>query len=470
VTGNPGFDDTDGVLAVARAVRSGERSAVDVIAAHLDAAAHAQGTLNAFTLIDHDRALAAADQIDMLVAGGEDPGPLAGVPIAVKDLIAHQGRPTTNGGGFPAEIPDTTAPCIARLERAGAVILGRVGLHEFAFGFSSENHWFGPVRNPWDPALSPGGSSGGSAAAVAAGLAAAALGTDTGGSVRVPAALCGVVGLKVTHGRVPLTGVTPLAASLDTVGPLARSVADAAAVYGAIAGDDPTDPWSMPQPVVMPAGPADLEGVRIGVPVPWTRRPLAAAVGDAFAAALEALRAAGAEVTEVDAPDLDPPGLVPASLYPEVAAFHGERLAADPAGYGPEMQERLAVAKRYTHADYLAGLEWRHKVTAAMARALSGRHALATPATPVTRKVIGVDNVDVAGNEEPHRIALGTFTSLVNHALLPAIVVPLPGAAQPPPGLQLIGAAWSEHRLLELGLALEEAGIARVQRPPHWRP
>ena len=469
MTGDSGFDDTDGVLAVARAVRSGQRSAVDVVAAHLEAAEHAQGTLNAFTLIDRDRALATAEQIDMLVAGGEDPGPLAGVPIAVKDLIAHEGRPTTNGGGFPAEVPDTTAPCIARLERAGAVIVGRVGLHEFAFGFSSENHWFGPVRNPWDPALSPGGSSGGSAAAVAAGLAPAALGTDTGGSVRVPAALCGVVGLKVTHGRVPLTGVTPLAASLDTVGPLARSVADVAAVYGAIAGDDPTDPWSMPQPVLSLTGPADLTGVRVGLPVPWSRRPVVPEVADAFATALEAIRRAGAEVEEVKAPDLDLSDLAQGSMYPEVAAVHGERLAAHPEGYGPQTRARLGKAVSYTHADYLAGLEWRQRITAAMARALVGYDVLATPTVPTTRKVIGVDDVDIAGTRKPHRAVLGTFTGLVNQARLPALALPLPASGSPPASLQLIGPAWSEARLLELGLALEEAGVVAFTPPPHWR-
>jgi len=180
-------------------------------------------------------------------------GALAGVPIALKDLIDHAGRPNTAGSSYPAITPDASAPAVARLEAADAVIIGRTGLHEYAFGFSSENHWFGPVRNPWDLDLSPGGSSGGSAAAVAAGLAAGALGTDTGGSVRVPAALCGVVGLKVTHGRVPLRGVFPLGPSIDTVGPIGRSVVDIARLYETIAGFDPGDPWSAPRPVVPPA-------------------------------------------------------------------------------------------------------------------------------------------------------------------------------------------------------------------------
>ena len=208
--------------------------------------------------------MARAEELDRRIAAGEDVGPLAGIPIGLKDLIDQAGIPNTNGAAFEPAVPDTSATVVDRLEAAGAVIIGRTGLHEFAFGFTSENEHFGPVRNPWDTDLSPGGSSGGSAAAVAAGIVPAAIGTDTGGSVRVPAALCGVVGLKVTHGRVPLTGVTPLAPSLDTVGPITRTVADAAAVYAAIAGDDPHDPWAAPVPVDRAGEPRDPSTISIG--------------------------------------------------------------------------------------------------------------------------------------------------------------------------------------------------------------
>ena len=258
---------------------------VAVIAARVHAGASARGEIdqalervaadrfNAFIERDAD-ALNRADAIDAAAAAGSDPGPLAGVPIGLKDIIDHEGRTTTAGSSFYRNHAQRSAPVVSRVEAAGAVIVGRTGLHEFAYGFSSENDWFGPVRNPWDPTTSPGGSSGGSAVAVAAGIVPVAIGTDTGGSVRVPAALCGCMGLKVTHGRVPLTGVFPLASSLDTVGPIATTVADLAAVYAVIAGDDPDDPWSSPRPVTIPNGPATLSGLRVGVPHPWLDRPL----------------------------------------------------------------------------------------------------------------------------------------------------------------------------------------------------
>jgi len=240
------------IVDLAETVRRGECTAVETVGEALNRADASQSVLNAFTTIDRDGGLEHAGAVDRAVARGSDAGPLAGVPIAIKDLIDQRGIATTNGAAFEVTPATASATVVERLEKAGAIIIGRTGLHEYAFGFTSENQHFGPVRNPWDPNLSPGGSSGGSAAAVAAGIVPVAIGTDTGGSIRVPAALCGVVGLKVTHGRVPLTGVTPLAPSLDTVGPIARSVADLAVVYTVIAGDDPSDPWSAPAPVDSP--------------------------------------------------------------------------------------------------------------------------------------------------------------------------------------------------------------------------
>jgi Asp-tRNA(Asn)/Glu-tRNA(Gln) amidotransferase A subunit family amidase len=245
----------DSIVNLAGAIRRGEIAAVETVGAALDATESSQPDLNAFTTIDREGALESAALVDEQVASGQNPGLLAGVPIGLKDLIDQAGFATTNGAVFAATPADESATVVQRLEEAGAIIIGRTGLHEFAFGFTSENQHFGPVRNPWDLSLSPGGSSGGSAVAVAAGIVPAAIGTDTGGSIRVPAALCGVVGLKVTHGRVPLTGTTPLAPSLDTVGPLARSVADVSAIYLAIAGDDAADPWSAPVRVDRPGAP-----------------------------------------------------------------------------------------------------------------------------------------------------------------------------------------------------------------------
>ena len=257
---------------LATAVGRGEVTAVEVIEEHLDGIGD-DSAFNAFTLVDTERALDRAAALDAAHHAGTTPGPLAGVPIVLKDLIDHTGRLTTCGSGFYREVPERSATVVDRIEAAGGIVIGRTGLHEFAFGFSSENAWFGPVRNPWDPSISPGGSSGGSGAAVAAGFAPLGVGTDTGGSVRVPAALCGIAGLKVTHGRIPLTGVFPLAPSIDTVGPMARSVADLALLYRVMAGDDPDDPWC-PAAIEAHDEPGRFTNLRIGVPSEWIDTPM----------------------------------------------------------------------------------------------------------------------------------------------------------------------------------------------------
>ena len=258
------------VESISLTVRNGTRTASDVVEEYVEVARVRNPDLNAFTEIDRDGALRQASLIDE----GTRTGPLAGVPIALKDLIDHTGHVTTAGSAFYRHQPAASATVVDRLEAAGAIIMGRTGLHEFAFGFSSENPWFGPVRNPWNTDLSPGGSSGGSAVAVAAGMSPAAIGTDTGGSVRVPAALCGIVGLKVTHGRIPLTGIFPLAGSLDTVGPLALTTGDARLLYEAMKGFDRSDPWSAPRGQTSPTG------TSLGVPAGGGAASVAGTRGD----------------------------------------------------------------------------------------------------------------------------------------------------------------------------------------------
>ncbi len=448
---------------LAAAVAAGEATAAEVAAAHLDRADRQQPRLNAFTSLDPERTSTAARRVD----GRPAPGPLAGVPVTVKDLIDEQGVTTTAGSGFYRQLASHPSPAVARLEAAGAVMLGRAGLHEFAFGFSSENHWFGPVRNPWDPATSPGGSSGGSAAAVAAGVVPVALGTDTGGSVRVPAALCGIVGLKVTHGRVPTAGVFPLAPSLDSVGPLARTVADAALVYGVIAGDEPADPWSAPGPVDLPEPGAAIAGLRIGVPVPWADDPVAEEIAAAFRRALDQFADAGAVVEEVAAPVLGYPGMLTESFAPEVASVHRHWFSERRAGYGPDIAARLEGVFAVSPDQHEEARAWRAAVRHAFDRALEGRDLLATPATAVRRKVIGDELVELRDRRVSYRPELSRFSALVNQGGHPALALPLawdgPG---PAPSLQLIAPWWAEHRLLAAGMAMESAGIAGFRPPP----
>jgi Asp-tRNA(Asn)/Glu-tRNA(Gln) amidotransferase A subunit family amidase len=456
---------TSSAAVVAAEVRRGERLARDAVAGALTLVEAQQERLNTATLIDGERALARADEIDRLVESGTDPGPLAGVPIALKDLIDHAGRPTRCGSSFFERVPERSATVVERLEDAGAVIVSRTGLHEFAFGFSSENPWTGPVRNPLDSTLSPGGSSGGSAAAVGGGQVPVAIGTDTGGSVRVPAALCGVFGLKVTHGRIPLTGVFPLAPSLDTVGPIAAGVEDLTLAYRVMAGFDPLDPWSRDEPVVESHGPRpDLKGLRIGIPVRWLDdAPVVEPVAVAFADAMAGLQSLGAVVTEIDDEALSPSAEVGRISAAEAASVHRAWIEEGRA-YGAEAGARLRAAMDVTLDDYLAACAWRAKVRGRAEAAFRQVDVIATPATGATRKPIGVDELEIDGSPIHYRTPLSIFAALVNTIGCPAIVGPLPSSHVPPPSLQLVGPWWREHRLLDVAATLEREGV--MVRPP----
>ncbi|HUQ03429.1 MAG TPA: amidase, partial [Kofleriaceae bacterium] len=270
-----------GVVEIARRVRAKELSAravTDAFLARIDA--H-DGEIGSYLVVDHAGARARADEIDAQIAAGNDPGPLAGVPVGIKDVIVTQGLVTTAGSKIlDGWTPPYDATAVARLRAAGAVILGKLNCDEFAMGSSNENAAYKACRNPWDTARVPGGSSGGSAAAVAAGLAAATLGTDTGGSIRQPAAFCGVVGLKPTYGRISRYGMVPAAWSLDHAGPFTRSVRDAAVLLDALSGHDRRDPASLPSPVPVANEIATApRGLRVGIPARYLRRGITPGLG-----------------------------------------------------------------------------------------------------------------------------------------------------------------------------------------------
>ncbi|CAN5848298.1 AtzE family amidohydrolase [soil metagenome] len=375
-------------------------------------------------------------------------GPLHAVPVALKDLIDQEGKVTTCGSAFYREIPTRTASAVSRLESAGASIVGRTGLHEFAFGFSSENPHFGPVRNPWDPATSAGGSSGGSAAAVAAGIVPLAVGTDTGGSVRVPAALCGCYGLKVSYGAIPLDGVFPLVPSIDTVGPIASSAAGIASAYRVMSGDNSDIP--------------DLRSFRFGVPQPWyDEAPMAAGVDAAFREALDALRSMGHEVNPIRLPDVLPDRRINFALAREVTAAHRDFRSRE-MQYGDDVAARLDEAAAVTDDQAEEGLQWQKMVRSRFADALATVDLLITPTVPDMRKLIGEELIGGVH----YRKVLSWFTSIVNHALLPAIAFPLVGTGAPPVSVQVIGPAGSDLALVAVALACEEAGIAGFTAAP----
>lgn len=452
---------------IASQVRTGRLRAQDVVASALARAEESQKQLNAFTLIDHEGAMARAVGIDKLVEDGKDPGPLAGVPIGLKDLIDQAGLPNTKGASFAVEPSESSATVVRRLGNAGAVIIGRTGLHEFAFGFTSENHWFGPVHNPWDLDTSPGGSSGGSGAVVAAGIVPIAIGTDTGGSVRVPAALCGVFGLKVTHGRVPVTGVYPLAPSLDTVGPIANTISDLTVAYFAMAGDDSDDPWSQPIPVHSMPKNIDLSELRFGVVKQWFDPPHTTQIAKSVDRFLSKAAALGIDVVEVDEPGLAANASAAAAFGPEVIAIHGERLAAQPEGYGPETATRLAMAATRTVEDVIAAMEWRSGGRAILGRTFgSGIDVLIAPTVGGMHKIIGEENMDLDGESVFHRDLLSRFPAPMNQIGAPAIAAPIPGTGTPPVSVQLVGPLWGESRLLGIAEALETAGVLAASPPP----
>ena len=450
-------------IELAEQVRSGRSSAVDIVTSHLEAIERLEPQLNAFTQLLPEAALAVAASIDARRGDGQPLGPLAGVPIGVKDLIDQANTPNTLGTSGEPAVPTADATCVARLLEADAVIVGRTGLHEYAYGFSSENHWFGPVHNPWDLDTSPGGSSGGSAAAVSAGVLPAALGTDTGGSVRVPAALCRVVGLKVSHGRVPLTGVFPLVPSVDTVGPLTRTVADSRLMYTVMAGFDPADPWSVPIETASEQSPA-LNKLTIGVPHPWADTGLSPDVARGWSWFRNAVTEAGATVIDIELPELTFPGKVVESLAAEVAHVHRDRFAAAPESYSPEVRTRLESTFETSIDDYLEGLEWRATLRRSLRTGFDQCNVVATPTVAAMHKTIGVDTMETGGAEVPYRLALSHFTAPVNHALVPALSLPL---GEHVTGVQLIGPMWSESLLLGIGERLEGAGIASTPLPPH---
>ena len=453
-----------GVEGIASAVRTGEISATEIIADHLQRIDRSR--LNAFNSVDEEGATAAALAIDVRVRRGEDPGKLAGVPLAVKDLIDQAGLVNTAGSSFYRKTPDTTAISLRRLVEQGAIPIGRTGLHEFAFGFSSENHWFGPVLNPWNPSTSPGGSSGGSGAAVAAGLVPVALGTDTGGSVRVPAALCGIVGLKVTHGRIPISGVFPLAPSLDTVGPITRSVADAAVLYSLMLGGDDSDPWSTfsePAPIGPPSSP---DGLRVGIPRAWiAEAPMTEGVASAFEWITRELNACGVHLQTVDLPEFGSSNHLVASAYGEVAAVHRE-FRSRGLEYGPEVDLRMARADTISVDEYIAGLDWRARLRQSAERAFKEVDLIVTPATCTMTKIIGEDLVDTIKGQVHYRSALSWFSAPINHAGLPALALPLAVDGSPAPALQVVAPWWHEHKLLEFGEFLEGVGLSEVMTPP----
>ena len=486
-------------LAVAGAVATGERSARSVVQDCLDRIAERDGEIGAFNRVLTGEALADADRIDAAVARGEPAGPLAGVPVALKDNLCTRGIPTTcSSRMLEGWRPPYNATVVERLRAAGAVIIGKTNLDEFAMGSSTENSAFGPTRNPHDTSRVPGGSSGGSAAAVAAGFAPLALGSDTGGSIRQPAALCGVVGMKPTYGRVSRYGLVAFASSLDQIGPIGASVADAAACYEAIAGHDPRDSTSIDRPLEPVAALLEdgVEGLRVGVLAELCgggQREEAQVTGGIEASpsggvegvaadvllkvesAAEALEEAGAEVRTVSVPSavlgLSAYYLIaPAEASSNLARYDGVRyglridaanaaemnVASRTAGFGAEVKRRImlgtyALSAGYYDAFYGKALRVRTLMLREFAAAYEDVDILLCPTAPTTAFELGAKTAD------PLLMYLNDVctipSNLTGH---PAISVPFGrGDDGLPVGVQIMGPALSERLIFRAAAALE---------------
>lgn len=463
---------------IAAAVRSAQVTARTVVDEHLDAIASGDGNINAFNLVTADAARAAADVVDAKVASGGDPGPLAGVPVALKDNLCTRGVPTSCSSRIlEGWQPPYDATVVELLARAGAVAVGKTNLDEFAMGSSTENSAFGPTRNPRDPSRVPGGSSGGSAAAVAAGFTPVALGSDTGGSIRQPAALCGVVGLKPTYGLVSRYGLVAFASSLDQIGPFSLTVADAAAMLDVISGHDPLDSTSIPEPLpsYAEAVNGDVSGLRVGLVTELTGDGIAPDVAARVAAAAQALAAAGATVTEVSVPAVTY-GLsayyliAPAEASSNLARYDGVRfglrvdapttadmmVATRTAGFGPEVKRRImlgtyALSAGYYDAYYGKALKVRRLISDDFARAYQQVDVLLTPASPTVAFHLG-DKTD-----DPLAMYLcDTYTIPSNLAGHPGMSVPFgTGRDDLPIGVQVLAPALAEPTMFQVAAALE---------------
>lgn len=422
------------------------------------------GRLRSFITVTAEQALAEAREAEGRVRGGQARGPLDGVPIGLKDLFDTAGVRTTAGAKILADrVPMTDATVTARLRAAGAVLLGKLNMHEFAYGVTTSNPHFGICRNPWNTDCIPGGSSGGSGAAVAAGLCYGALGSDTGGSIRIPSSLCGITGLKPTYGRVSRAGVLPLSWSLDHVGPMTRTVEDTALVLQVIAGHDPADPASadMPVPDYRAALAGGVRGLRLGLP----RRYFFEGADDEVLTAVEqvagVLRAEGASVRDVDIPDLEWAGQVLAPVIAaEAAAYHHRWLVERPQDYGDDVRQRLMQGLLYPAVQYVNAQRLRRRVANGLLAALSEVDVLLTPAMPA-----GAPPIDSTVVATPN--PLTRFTHPVNVASLPALVVPCGFDARGLPlGAQFIGRPFDEATLLRVGHAYQQVTDWHTRRPP----
>jgi len=437
------------ITSLATLLSTRQRSAAAVVDRCLDEIAQRDATINAFITVMGDEAREAAREADAEIAAGRYRGPLHGVPISIKDLFDVRGTSTTAASRVRQNHrADADAPTIARLRASGAIVVGKTNLHEFALGTTNEESAFGPVRHPLDPSRSPGGSSGGSAASVLAEMAYASLGTDTGGSIRIPSAVCGLVGLKPAFRDITTRGCVPLSSSLDHVGPICRSVADARLLYDVLC-----DAQSRSNPG--PDGDRTVKGMRLGVMRDYFTALLDSQVATAFESACARLSDAGAileDVTIAHAEDIAPVYLHIA--LSEAAAFHAKALESRGEDYTPTVRQRLEMGRYILAEDYVRALRGRDVLRQEVNAAIEGKDALLLPTVPVPATRLGATTVKVGTGEESVRNITLRLTQLFNITGHPAITIPCGRTLEGLPiGAQLVGPRTST--LLDVAEVLE---------------
>jgi aspartyl-tRNA(Asn)/glutamyl-tRNA(Gln) amidotransferase subunit A len=459
------------LTAVAKAIASKQFSSHEVTRSCLHRVAQWQPKLNAFMAVEAEAALKAADEADAALAKDGNCGPLHGVPLAHKDMYYDAGKVSTCGSLIRRDfVATSTSTALQRLKDAGSIRLGSLQMVEFAYGPTGHNYHHGAVHNPWKSGHITGGSSSGSGSAVAARLTFAALGSDTGGSIRMPAHFCGVTGLKVTWGRVSRAGAMPLSQSLDTVGPLARTVEDCALLLGLMAGADPEDPTASlaPVPDYMAATAASIKGLKIGVPTSFYVDELDADVAKALDETIALLKREGADIVKVELPDQRQlSAACQIVLATEAAAYHKRWLIERPQDYGPQVLMRLQNGLAIPGVLYLEAMRWRGPALAAHIAATSDVDAVLAPVAPVAAPTIVESDVGNSPNAEAVIQRLTRFTRPINYLGLPSLSIP--SGFNPkglPIGMQLVGRSFDEATLLTIGAAFQRATDFHEKVPP----
>jgi len=451
------------VAEIAAKIRSREVGCIEVLDAVLARAKAVQPKLNAFLRIDEELAREQARVADAELANGRVRGPLHGVPMAHKDMYYRAGVPSSCGSKIKGRDPEkTTATALKRLDAAGAIQFGVLNMAEFAYGPTGHNAHFGHCRNPWNVAHITGGSSSGSAAAVAARATYAALGSDTGASVRLPAALCGITGLKVTYGRISRAGAMPLSFSMDTVGPLARTAADCALLLGVLAGPDPADPTASGESVPDYTARLNLpvRGLRVGVALNYFTDDVDPGVGAAVTESLKAIESLGCEIVPVTLPDMTAMDVAGTHIIAaEAAAYHGESMRTRLQDYSPQVRARLERGLALPATKYIDALRYRGPALDAFTKAVFSKvDVLHAPCLPTPTPTIA--ETDVGGSTTMDRtlVLLTRFMRPFNYMGLPALAVPCGFLASGMPvGMQLVARPFGEDLILRLGHAFQKA-------------